>query len=171
MAVLTPLWTGVALKNSDEISAFLAKRGIVFATWELPAEAKELSALPSLDAEQKARLLALFSEELGATNYTNADVIAIRPELPGLDDALAKFDRIHYHDDDEVRAIVGGDGVFGFIGEDDRQFLLHIQAGEYISVPAGTWHWFYCTEAKNITALRLFEDMTGWVPHYRSDAA
>ena len=170
MATLTPLWTGNPITADDDVASFLAERGIVFATWELPAEARELAALPRLDDGQKSRLLALFADELGASNYSDADVVAIRPDLPGLDGALAKFDRLHYHDDDEVRAIVGGEGVFGFMTDDDRQFLLTIKAGEYISVPSRTWHWFYCTESKNITALRLFEDMSGWTPHYRSDA-
>ena len=169
MATLTPLWTGEALTRPDEISAFLAKHGITFSTWGISEEARELAALPRLDDDQKKRLLAIFADQLGESNYSNADVVAIRPDLPGLDDALAKFDRLHFHDDDEVRAIVGGEGVFGFMSDDDRQFLLRIEAGEYISVPAKTWHWFYCTESKNITALRLFEDMSGWTPHYRSD--
>jgi 1,2-dihydroxy-3-keto-5-methylthiopentene dioxygenase len=169
MATLTPLWTGDAITADAEITSFLAHHGIVFATWTLPAEARELAAQSRLDDADKKRLLALFGDELGASVYSDADVVAIRPDLPGLDDALAKFDRLHYHDDDEVRAIVGGEGVFGFMTEDDRQFLLRIEAGEYISVPGRTWHWFYCTEGKNITALRLFEDMSGWTPHYRSD--
>ena len=171
MATLTPLWTGEAITTPEHIEHFLAQRGITFATWELSEEARELASLPRLDGDQKERLLALFASQLGASSYTNADVVAIRPDLPGIDDALAKFDRLHYHDDDEVRAIVGGEGVFGFMSDDDRQFLLKIEAGEYISVPARTWHWFYCTEMKNITALRLFEDMSGWTPHYRSESA
>ena len=171
MAILTPLSTGEAIVDAEAVASYLSERNISFATWEMPDEAKSLAGLPHLDDSQKARLLALFADKLGATNYTNADVIAIRPDLPGLDGALAKFDRLHYHDDDEVRAIVGGEGVFGFMDSDDRQFLLHIVAGEYISVPARTWHWFYCTPSKNITALRMFEDMSGWVPHYRSDAS
>lgn len=139
----------------------------------MPDEARALAAQNRLSDENKQRLLELFGAQLqdakGQTGYNNADVIAIRDDIPGLDEALAKFDRLHYHDDNEVRAIVGGEGVFGFTLDDDRQFLLKIEAGEYINVPAKTWHWFYCTELKNITALRLFEDMTGWVPHYRSD--
>ena len=170
MATITPLWTGDSITDAGAVQSFLLERNIQFATWDLPTEARTLAELPRLDDSQKARLLELFAEQLGASSYPNADVIAIRPDLPGLDGALAKFDRLHYHDDDEVRAIVGGEGVFGFMAQDDRQFLLHIVAGEYISVPARTWHWFYCTDSKNITALRLFEDMTGWVPHYRSDA-
>jgi len=169
VATLTPLSTGDAITDAADVASFLGERSIHFATWDIPAEAKALADLPRLDDSQKARLLELFAQQLGASSYPNADVIAIRPDLPGLEGALAKFDRLHYHDDDEVRAIVGGEGVFGFMGADDRQFLLHIVAGEYISVPARTWHWFYCTDSQNITALRLFEDMTGWVPHYRSD--
>lgn len=169
MAMLTPLRTGVPISDGATVAAFLAERNISFKTWEMPAEAQELAKLPRLDDRQKERLLELFADNLGATAYSNADVIAIRPDLAGLDEALAKFDRLHYHDDDEVRAIVGGEGIFGFMDDDDRQFLLHVVAGEYISIPARTWHWFYCTGSRNITALRLFEDMTGWVPHYRSD--
>ena len=169
MAVLTPLWTGKAIVDPNVITTFLAEREIVFATWDIPDEAQVLAAQDRLDDDDKARLVSLFNDRLGETDYPSADVVAIRSHLPGLGDALAKFDRLHYHDDDEVRAIVGGDGVFGFMDSSDRQFLLHIVAGEYISVPAGTWHWFYCTESRNITALRLFEDMSGWVPHYRSD--
>ena len=173
MATLTPLWTSTSITSDDAIQGFLAKRGITFARWEMPEEARSLAAQNRLSDSDKARLLELFSRQLqdaqGETGYKNADVIAIRDDLPGLDEALAKFDRLHYHDDNEVRAIVGGEGVFGFMFEDDRQFLLKIEAGEYIDVPAKTWHWFYCTESRNITALRLFEDMTGWVPHYRSD--
>ena len=74
----------------------------------------------------------------------------------------------HFHDDDEVRAIVGGRGVFGFVGDDGRQFLLTVEPGDYISVPGGMWHWFYCDDTRNITAIRLFKDTTGWTPHYRS---
>ena len=171
MAELTPLWTGETLTEPDKVEAFLRARGITFSTWELSLEAQELAALPTLNDSQKARLISLFATRLGASGYANADVVAIRPDIPGLSDALAKFDRLHYHDDDEVRAIVGGEGVFGFMTDDDRQFLLKIEAGEYISVPARTWHWFYCTAGRNITALRLFEDMSGWTPHYRSNPA
>ena len=99
--------------------------------------------------------------------YIDADVVCIR-NVEGIDAALAKFDKVHFHDDDEVRAIVGGSGYFGFIGDDGRQFLVHVGHGDYLSVPAGMWHWFYCDADRNITALRLFKDTSGWVPRYRS---
>ena len=160
------------LDDPDTIASFLAPHGIDFAVWGVPDEAGRIAAKERLTDDEKGRMLELFKDELEKAaadqGYVEADVIAIRPDLPGLDEALAKFDKVHYHDDDEVRAIVGGGGVFGFILDDGRQLLLAIEAGEYISVPAGMWHWFYCFENRNITCLRLFKDTSGWIPHYRS---
>ncbi|MGM0577570.1 MAG: cupin domain-containing protein [Myxococcota bacterium] len=171
MARLTPLWTASATEDPEAIRAFLSERGIAFETWDLPDEVVALAAQDALTDEEKATLLGHFRDHLDRLaeeeGYVEADVVAVRP-VDGVDQALAKFDRVHYHDDDEVRAIVGGAGVFGFVGDDGRQFLVRVEAGEYISVPAGMWHWFYVLEDRNITALRLFRDTAGWVPHYWS---
>jgi 1,2-dihydroxy-3-keto-5-methylthiopentene dioxygenase len=174
MARLVPLWTHAPSADAATIGAFLAERGIAFEAWEVPAEARALAAKARLDDADKARLLALFGAELAlkasADGYRSADVVALRADLPGVDEALGKFDRVHFHDDDEVRAIVGGAGVFGFVGDDGRQFLVEVSAGEYLSVPAGMWHWFYCHADKDVTAIRLFRDVPAWTPHYRSTA-
>jgi len=172
MATLTPLWTQAPTSDPLEIQSFLSARGIAFETWAMPDEALALGRRPQLDEAGKSRLLELFADELAekATSggYLSADVVAIRPNIPGVADALAKFDKVHFHDDDEVRAIVGGQGVFGLIGDDGRQFLLQMVPGEYVSLPKGIWHWFYCLTDTNVTALRLFKDNPAWVAHYRS---
>jgi 1,2-dihydroxy-3-keto-5-methylthiopentene dioxygenase len=173
MAVLTPLWTRSPTADTATIQAFLRDRGVVFEQWELPPLAVELAHKHRLEDADKQALLALFADRLAdkaAEGYRASDVVVIRPDLPGVDEALGKFDRVHYHDDDEVRAIVGGEGVFGFVGDDGRQFTLTMQPGEYISLPAGMWHWFYCLDTKNVTALRLFRENPSWVPHYRDTA-
>lgn len=171
MATLTPLWTQAATSDPAVITDFLGARGVRFERWDLPPRAVEIAAQARLSDADKQELLELFAAELAreadTQGYRAADVVAIRSDLPGVDDALAKFDKVHYHDDDEVRAIVGGEGVFGFVGADGRQYLVTLQAGEYISVPARAWHWFYCTGAKNVTALRLFKDNPSWIAHYR----
>lgn len=171
MAVLTPLWTQTPITDPALIGAFLNARGITFEFWEMPDRARELAAQARLTDDDKQSLLGLFANKLKekADNdgYQAADVVAIRADLPNVDDALAKFDKVHFHDDDEVRAIVGGEGVFGFIGDDGRQFTVTMHPGEYISLPAGMWHWFYCLDSKNVTALRLFKENPSWVPHYR----
>ncbi|MCB9728433.1 MAG: cupin domain-containing protein [Deltaproteobacteria bacterium] len=171
MARLIPLWTGRPLDDPTAIAEFLAPRGVAFARWEVGSEATALAAREALDDDARERLVALFRLELArladAEGYPAADVVAVRA-VPGVDEALARFDRVHFHDDDEVRAIVGGRGAFGFVGDDGRQFLLEVEAGDFISVPAGMWHWFYCDDERTITAIRLFRDSAGWTPHYRS---
>lgn len=172
MALLTPLFTVPAIADPDAVRSFLNARGILFEAWTMPPEAAEIAAQSRVSDADKARLIELFQEKLSekkaTAGYGSADVVAIRKDLPNVDDALAKFDKVHYHDDDEVRAIVGGAGIFGFVGADGRQFTLRMDAGEYISVPAGTWHWFYCDDQKNVTAIRLFKEQPSWVAHYRS---
>ena len=44
--------------------------------------------------------------------YTTADVIDVTPATPNLDAMLAKFSIEHWHDEDEVRFIVEGRGLF-----------------------------------------------------------
>jgi 1,2-dihydroxy-3-keto-5-methylthiopentene dioxygenase len=79
---------------------------------------------------------------------------------------LAKFDKIHYHTDDEVRYILAGRGFFGFVEPDGEQFLLEVAAGDYINVPANTEHWFEMKDSKRIKAVRYFIDTSGWTPVY-----
>jgi 1,2-dihydroxy-3-keto-5-methylthiopentene dioxygenase len=38
-----------------------------------------------------------------------------------------------------------------------------------ISVPLGTRHWFDLCTDRRIRAIRLFQDMSGWTPHYLED--
>jgi 1,2-dihydroxy-3-keto-5-methylthiopentene dioxygenase len=42
--------------------------------------------------------------------YVTADVIDASPETPNLKVMLAKFNREHWHDEDEVRFIIHGPG-------------------------------------------------------------
>jgi 1,2-dihydroxy-3-keto-5-methylthiopentene dioxygenase len=83
-----------------------------------------------------------------------------------LEGMLEKFSRPHIHTDDEVRYIVDGEGVFGFVCPDGTQMELTIQPEEYINVPAGTEHWFYLTSQRRIKAVRYFVDTSGWTPEY-----
>ena len=39
----------------------------------------------------------------------------------------------------------------------------------WVNVPAGTQHWFDLCKERSIRAIRLFQDMTGWTPHYVAD--
>jgi 1,2-dihydroxy-3-keto-5-methylthiopentene dioxygenase len=46
-------------------------------------------------------------------------------------------------------------------------FNLLCEKGDLISVPAGTKHWFDAGEFNPfVKAIRVFIDMSGWVPEY-----
>ena len=95
-----------------------------------------------------------------------ADVIDVKPETPNLDAMLAKFSREHWHDEDEVRFIVEGRGLFHIHPAEGPVFAIEVEAGDLIRVPRGTHHWFDLCAERRIRAIRLFQDPSGWTPHY-----
>ena len=95
-----------------------------------------------------------------------ADVIDVKPETPNLDAMLAKFSREHWHDEDEVRFIIEGRGLFHIHPPDGPVFAIEVEAGDLIRVPRGTHHWFDLCAERRIRAIRLFQDQSGWTPHY-----
>jgi 1,2-dihydroxy-3-keto-5-methylthiopentene dioxygenase len=93
-------------------------------------------------------------------------VINVKPTTPGIDAMLARFNKEHWHDEDEVRFIVHGRGLFHIHPTDGTVFSLEMTKGDMIRVPRGTHHWFDLCMDKTIRAIRLFQDPSGWAPHY-----
>jgi 1,2-dihydroxy-3-keto-5-methylthiopentene dioxygenase len=79
---------------------------------------------------------------------------------------LAKFNREHWHDEDEVRFIIAGHGLFHIHPQNKPVVAIEVEAGDLIRVPRGTWHWFDLCADRRIRAIRLFQDMAGWTPNY-----
>jgi hypothetical protein len=79
---------------------------------------------------------------------------------------LNKFSSEHWHDEDEVRFIVEGRGLFHIHPQDGAVFAIEVEAGDLIRVPRGTHHWFDLCADRRIRAIRLFQDASGWTPHY-----
>jgi 1,2-dihydroxy-3-keto-5-methylthiopentene dioxygenase len=79
---------------------------------------------------------------------------------------LAKFSREHWHDEDEVRFIVEGRGLFHVHPPEGPVFAIEVEAGDLIRVPRGTLHWFNLCADRRIRAIRLFQDKAGWTPQY-----
>ena len=79
---------------------------------------------------------------------------------------LAKFNREHWHDEDEVRFIVKGHGLFHIAPVDGDVVAIEMEAGDLIRVPRGTRHWFNLCGDRTVRAIRLFQDVSGWTPHY-----
>lgn len=166
------LENGTTITDLGEIGAELAPLGIQLSHWPVGDDATlhDLLAQVALDDDRKEQVLVgvdRYFEQLKASEgYTCRDLVVLHPDVPNLDVMLAKFEKIHTHADDEVRYIVDGEGIFGFVRPDRSQVELTVQAEEYINVPADTEHWFYLTAAKRIKAVRYFIGMEGWVPEY-----
>jgi 1,2-dihydroxy-3-keto-5-methylthiopentene dioxygenase len=150
------------LTSNQEIAGYLATCGIDYEQW-----APTHSVAADAPAETILRAYAAEIEQLKARGgYVTADVIDVNDETPGLDAMLAKFSREHWHDEDEVRFIIAGHGLFHIHAENGPVVAIEVEAGDLIRVPRGTWHWFDLCADRRIRAIRLFQDMSGWTPHY-----
>jgi len=150
------------LTQSAAIAEYLSTLGIDYEQWmpNYPI-AKDAPPEDILDAYAKE------IEELKARGgYVAADVIDVGPNTPGLEEMLAKFNREHWHDEDEVRFIIAGHGLFHIRPKDGPVVAIEVEGGDLIRVPRGTWHWFDLCADRRIRAIRLFQDMSGWTPHY-----
>lgn len=150
------------LVDRPEVTAFLASHGIEYETWT-PAHAVSADAPPET-------ILAAYGREIDALKqrggYVTADVIDVKPDTPNLDVMLAKFSREHWHDEDEVRFIIEGRGLFHVHPANGPVFAIEVGPGDLIRVPRGTHHWFDLCVDRRIRAIRLFQDVSGWTPHY-----
>ena len=99
--------------------------------------------------------------------YITQDEVALKPDMPNLDVVLKKFDPEHHHDDDEVRFVLAGEGVFDIRSNDERWMRVIVQPGDLIVVPKGKRHRFELTDKKHIHCVRLFKDPAGWTAIYR----
>lgn len=161
------------ISKPEEVRNFLKKMGIEYRYWDVEAGGKPLLDRTSLNDQEKEELLQGFEnrfEELKSEySYKSRDMIVLNPEIPGLDGMLTKFDKWHYHTDDEVRYIIDGSGIFGFHIQGEK-FEVKVSQNDFISVPANTNHWFKLDENKKIKAIRYFQDMSGWTPVYIDQA-
>jgi 1,2-dihydroxy-3-keto-5-methylthiopentene dioxygenase len=143
-----------------EIQAALAPLGIDYERWSLDRVPPDSSADAVLEA---------YAVEIAAMKrrggYVTADVIDVNPETPNLEAMLAKFDKEHTHDEDEVRFILAGRGIF-FLSLDERVVSVEVGPGDMLRVPRGTKHWFTLCEDRRIRAIRWVQATSGWTPRY-----
>jgi 1,2-dihydroxy-3-keto-5-methylthiopentene dioxygenase len=169
---LLKLQDGTEITNLSEIREKLSTLNIELSHWpiEKTSRVEQLLNQKILNDEEKEELLkaldSRFEEQKKAYGYQSRDLIVLHSDIEGLDTLLAKFDKTHTHDDDEVRYIVDGAGYFGFIYPDKSQVMLKVEAEEYIRVPANSEHWFVLDTDKRIKAVRYFTSQEGWVAKY-----
>jgi 1,2-dihydroxy-3-keto-5-methylthiopentene dioxygenase len=154
------------LDDADGIREFLAPHGIDYDRWDV-------SGRIDRDATQE-EILAAYAPEIETLKqrggYATADVVNVTPDVPGLQAMLDRFNKEHRHAEDEVRFIVKGSGVFYIHPEQGGPlFSIEVQEGDFITVPAGTKHWFDLCAERTIRAIRLFKETAGWTPLYTGD--
>ncbi|MBA4494360.1 acireductone dioxygenase [Paenactinomyces guangxiensis] len=162
--------SGVRLESEQEVSSFLEEQGVLYEHWpteKLPDHLREKFVLT--DAE-KEEILTVYQEEIESLarrkGYVEWDIVALSEATPNLDELLKKFENVHVHTEDEVRAITAGNGIFTIKGnEETGYFDVELTAGDVISVPVNTPHFFTLMENRKVVAVRLFIDPSGWVAH------
>ena len=162
MAVLRIPEENRTITGKEAVAAYLGKIGIEYDVWEpahpLSSSATQEDILDAYGAE---------IEKLKASGgYVTADVINVSPATPNLDAMLAKFSREHWHDEDEVRFIVQGRGLFHVNPKTSPVVGIEVEPGDLIRVPRGTLHWFDLCSDRQIRCIRLFQDPAGWTPWY-----
>jgi 1,2-dihydroxy-3-keto-5-methylthiopentene dioxygenase len=162
MAIITMPDNNQTLWNSSEVAVYLATIGIDYERWE-PARPVQSNATPE-------EILSVYTDDIEKLKrrggYVTADVIDVNAETPNLESMLAKFNREHWHDEDEVRLTVCGSGVFHIRPQGGRVTAIEVHAGDLIRVPRDVWHWFDLCADRRIRAIRLFQNRVGWIPHY-----
>ncbi len=150
------------ITEAGAVRDYLAGIGIDYERWEA-------SRAVSPGAPQE-EILAAYSAEIDRLKaqggYVTADVIDVNAQTPNLEAMLNKFNSEHWHDEDEVRFIIEGRGLFHIHPRQGAVVAIEVEAGDLIRVPRGTWHWFDLCADRRIRAIRLFQDVSGWTPRY-----
>lgn len=160
-----PATVVVQTRDAEEITRILAGLGARFSRWEV----KEISTDPTQE-----EVLEAYRDEIAAVNaeqgYTLVDVMTLVPsETPEYRDKAAaarpKFLSEHRHDDDEDRFFARGSGVF-YLHANEKVHAVLCEAGDVISVPANTTHWFDMGTRPDYVSVRFFHDDDGWVGNF-----
>lgn len=154
----------VVARDVDRIADELAKIGVVFERWN--------ASVPlSAGADQAAVLEAYRADVERLTNdhgYQSVDVVRMKPDHPERAAMRAKFLAEHIHEDDEVRFFVEGQGAF-YLRTGGKVYRTVCGAGDLISVPKNTTHWFDAGDRPLFCAIRLFTTPEGWVAKFTGD--
>ncbi len=161
MAHLRDTANGTEVSDAGDIRSMLAAVDVTYERWDVRDD------LP--DGASPEEILSAYGPQLEAMKseggYTTSDVIDLHPDVVGLEEMLARFNSEHWHDEDEVRFIVEGRGLF-HLNSPRGVLALEVEAGDFLRVPRGTLHWFDLCGDRRLRAIRLFQNKNGWTPQY-----
>jgi 1,2-dihydroxy-3-keto-5-methylthiopentene dioxygenase len=149
--------------DAEEIAVELKKISVGFQRWEISISSENVSTQDILNAYQP-----YLDSLMGDTGAGSADVVNLTPDHPEAAALRMKFLAEHIHTEPEVRFFVSGSGRF-VLHEQGHVYDTYCEKGDLIFVPAGIKHWFDAGPRPDFTALRVFTDTAGWVPHFTGD--
>ncbi|KQO00717.1 1,2-dihydroxy-3-keto-5-methylthiopentene dioxygenase [Paenibacillus sp. Leaf72] len=173
----------IRIRNTEErisgeqnVRAFLESQEVLYEHWDASKLPGHLQDKFVLSDEEKAEILATYDVEIRELaqrrGYKTWDIVALSDATPGLDDILKRFEQVHTHTEDEVRAITAGRGIFIIKGSEEvGYFDVELEAGDVISVPETIPHFFTLMDNRQIVAVRLFIETEGWIAHPFEDPA
>jgi 1,2-dihydroxy-3-keto-5-methylthiopentene dioxygenase len=154
----------ILTEDAAQMSAELGLIGVQFERWESP-----VSLSPDDNADVILDAYRPYLDTLmGAKGAGSADVLKLTPDNPNAPALRQKFLSEHIHTEDEIRFFVHGGGHF-IMHVNGKVYDAYCEAGDLISVPANTKHWFDAGDKPFFTALRVFTDPSGWVAHFTGD--
>lgn len=109
--------------------------------------------------------------------YKNRDEITLNlqtfnNDLEAYNAKMKQFYAEHYHEDEEIRYIVEGEGYFDVRNKDDRWIRARMEPEDLLVLPAGIYHRFTLSNGpKHIKAIRLFKDEPKWEAINRGERA
>ncbi len=155
------------MTSEREITEYLKSIGIQYEKWDA-------SKILSDDATPE-EILNAYGPEIERLkkqgSYVTADVIDINKNTKDLNVMLEKFNKEHWHDEDEVRYTVKGHGLFHVHTKNGDTVAIEVGRGDLLRVPKGTMHWFDLCNDMEIRAIRLFQNKSGWTPYYSESGA
>ncbi|PPA69868.1 cupin domain-containing protein [Jeotgalibacillus proteolyticus] len=169
MATIKIRNTNEVIEGEENVLQFLEAQGVLYEKWDTAKLPAALQNETHINDEDKEQVLSTFDSEIRSLaerrGYHNWDVIALNEKTPDLDALLKKFEQVHTHTEDEVRAITAGSGIFIIKSEDKGYFDVNLAPGDVISVPVNVPHFFTLTDERQVVAVRLFIEKEGWVAH------
>jgi 1,2-dihydroxy-3-keto-5-methylthiopentene dioxygenase len=151
----------IATTDGAQIAQLLGEVGVRFERWSAESDLAP-------DADSAAVLVAYASSVARVQRdggYGTVDVLRLAKGTPDTAPVRQKFLREHAHAEDEVRFFVEGSGAF-YLHLNGKVYQAICVRGDLISVPAGTLHWFDMGPDPEFTAIRWFNNQSGWVPEY-----
>jgi len=156
--------------DATEIGHRLGALGIRFDRWPVAADLPADAGHDDVVEAYRPYVDRLSTD--GA--FRLVDVVQLRPDDsdPAWPGAAAKaretFRSEHVHGEDEVRFFAAGSGC-SYLHIDDQVHAVVCEAGDLLSVPAGTRHWFDMGRTPRFCAIRFFQEDDGWVADFTGD--